>query len=148
MHGRKIEEGEFRMLRRLGFFYGAAFITGGVLGFMPGVTVDDMFLGIFMVNPLHSAMHVASGATFVVASTLSAGAARLWFQVFGSLYAALAAMGFWVGNGMILNCITNNQNDSWGHAGLALSMLIIGFATTRPALARVAHGSGAQSGAP
>jgi hypothetical protein len=121
------------MLRRLGFFYGGAFISGGVLGFVPGVTVDDMFLGIFMVNPLHSAMHVASGMIFLMASALGAGAARLWFQLFGAIYAALAAMGFWVGNGMILNCITNNRNDSWGHAGLALSMLVIGFATTKPA---------------
>lgn len=123
------------MIRRLGFFYGAAFITGGVLGFVPGVTVDDMFLGLFIVNPLHSAMHVASGVMFLIASISGAGAVRLWFQIFGAIYAALAAMGFWVGNGMILNCITNNQNDSWGHAGLALSMLIIGFATARPASA-------------
>lgn len=124
------------MLRRLGFFYGVAFITGGVLGFVPGVTEGDMFLGVFMVNPLHSAMHVASGVMFLIASTFGASAARLWFQIFGGIYAALAAMGFWVGNGMILNCITNNWNDSWGHAGLALSMLLIGFATARPALAR------------
>jgi hypothetical protein len=124
------------MLRQLGFVYSAAFITGGVLGFVPGVTVDDLFLGIFMVNPLHSAMHVASGVMFLIASAFGAGAARLWFQIFGSLYAGLAAMGFWVGNGMILNCITNNQNDSWGHAALALSMLIVGFATARPAVAR------------
>ncbi len=125
------------MLRGLGLFYGAAFVTGGVLGFVPGITVDGMFLGIFMVNPLHSAMHVASGVMFLMASTFGDGAARRWFQIFGSLYAGLAAMGFWVGNGMILNCITNNQNDSWGHAALALSMLIIGFASARPALARV-----------
>jgi hypothetical protein len=32
-------------------------------------------------------------------------------------------MGFWVRAGMIFNLITNNQNDSSGHAGLALSML-------------------------
>ena len=124
------------MLRPLGYFYGASFITGGVLGFVPGVTVDDVFLGIFAVNPLHSAMHVASGVMFLFASTLGASAARLWFQIFGGIYASLAAMGFWVGNGMILNCITNNRNDSWGHAGLALSMLLIGFATTRQAAAR------------
>jgi hypothetical protein len=37
---------------------------------------------------------------------------------------------------MILNCITNNWNDSWGHAGLALSMLVIGFAMAKPVLAR------------
>ena len=124
------------MIRRLGFFYGAAFVTGGVLGLVPGVTVDEMFLGIFVVNPLHSAMHVASGVMFLVASTFGAAAARLWFQIFGMIYAALAAMGFWVGNGMILNCISNNRNDSWGHAGLALSMLLIGFATAKPAFVR------------
>lgn len=124
------------MIRQLGFFYGAAFITGGVLGFVPGVTVDDVFLGIFAVNPLHSAMHIASGVMFLVASTFGATLARLWFQIFGGIYAGLAGTGFWVGNGMILNCITNNRNDSWGHAGLALSMLVIGFATAKPALAR------------
>ena len=124
------------MVRQLGYFYGVAFITGGVLGFVPGVTVDDVFLGIFAVNPLHSAMHVASGVMFLVASTSGASLARLWFQIFGGIYAGLAAMGFWVGNGMILGCITNNRNDSWGHAALALSMLLIGFATAKPALAR------------
>jgi hypothetical protein len=126
-------------MRRLGIFYGASFITGGVLGFVPGVTVDDMFLGVFIVNPLHSAMHVASGVMFLFASALGASAARLWFQIFGGIYAALAAMGFWVGNGMILNCITNNRNDSWGHAGLALSMLLISFATMKPADSTAPH---------
>jgi hypothetical protein len=125
------------MLRQLGFFYGAAFITGGVLGFVPGVTVNDMFLGVFMVNPLHSAMHIASGVMFLVASAVGAAAARVWFQIFGVIYAALAGMGFWVGNGLILNCITNNRNDSWGHAGLALSMLVIGFVTAKPAAVSV-----------
>lgn len=124
------------MVRQLGFFYGVAFVTGGVLGLVPGVTVDDMFLGVFVVNPLHSAMHVASGVVFLVAATFGAGAARLWFQIFGGIYSVLAATGFWVGNGMILNCIANNRNDSWGHAALALSMLLLGFATAKPALAR------------
>ena len=126
------------MLRPLGYFYGASFITGGVLGFVPGVTVDNVFLGIFAVNPLHSAMHVASGVMFLFASTLGASMARLWFRIFGVIYTGLAAMGFWVGNGMILNCITNNNSDSWGHAGLALSMLVIGFGAARPTLARAA----------
>jgi hypothetical protein len=127
------------MMRRLGIFYGASFITGGVLGFVPGVTVDDMFPGVFIINPLHSAMHVASGVMFLFASALGASAARLWFQIFGGIYAALAAMGFWVGNGMILNCITNNRSDSWGHAGLALSMLLIGFATMKSADSTAPH---------
>jgi hypothetical protein len=115
------------MIRPLGAFYGFSFVTGGILGFVPGVTEHEMFLGIFMVNPLHSALHVASGVIFLIASLAGAWAARLWFQIFGVAYGALAGMGFWVGDGMICGLITNNRNDSWGHAGLALSMLLIGF---------------------
>jgi Domain of unknown function (DUF4383) len=120
------------MVRPLGVFYGLSFIAGGILGFVPGITDHEMFLGIFMVNPLHSALHVASGAIFLAAAMVGAWATRLWFQIFGMAYGALAAMGFWVGEGMIFNLITNNQNDSWGHAGLALSMLLIGFMTAKP----------------
>ena len=117
------------MLRQLGVFYGFSFVAGGIFGFVPGVTEHEMFLGIFMVNPLHSALHVASGAIFLVASMAGAWAARLWFQIFGVAYGALAATGFWVGDGMICGLITNNSSDSLGHAGLALSMLLIGFMT-------------------
>lgn len=119
------------MVRPLGLFYGISFTVGGVLGFVPGVTEHEMFLGIFMVNPLHSALHVASGVIFLIASMVRAWAARLWFQIFGLAYGVLAGMGFWVGDGMIFNLITNNRNDSWGHAGLALSMLLIGFLTAK-----------------
>ena len=72
------------MVRPLGLFYGISFTVGGVLGFVPGVTEHEMFLGIFMVNPLHSALHVASGVIFLIASMVGAWAARLWFQIFGA----------------------------------------------------------------
>jgi hypothetical protein len=116
---------------RLGMLWGVLFLLGGILGFVPGITEDDMFLGIFMVNTPHSIMHIASGAIFLIASMSGARAARLWFQTFGIGYAALAAMGFWVGDGMIFGLISNNRNDSWGHAALALILLLIGFATQR-----------------
>ena len=69
------------MIRPLGVFYGFSFVTGGILGFVPGVTEHEMFLGIFMVNPLHSALHVASGVVFLIASLAGAWAARLLFQI-------------------------------------------------------------------
>ena len=37
-------------------------------------------------------------------------------------------MGFVVGDGIILGLISNNRYDAWGHAALALGMLLIGFA--------------------
>ncbi len=124
------------MVKRLGVLFGVLFIFGGILGFVPGITSDDLFLGIFKVNPPHSALHLCSGAVFLVASTVGAGAARLWFLTFGFLYAAIAALGFQVGDGMICGVISNNQNDSWGHAGLALTMLVVFCATSRQAALR------------
>ncbi len=116
------------MIKTLGIFSGFLFLLGGILGFVPGITKDDMFLGIFMVNTAHSIVHIASGAIFLIASLSGATAARLWFKLFGIVYAAVAMMGFMVGDGMILGMISNNQYDSWGHAVLALVMLLIGFA--------------------
>jgi hypothetical protein len=115
------------MLERLGILWGILFLLGGILGFVPGITEDDMFLGIFMVNTAHGIMHIASGAIFLIASMSGARAARLWFLIFGMVYAAVAVMGFMVGDGMICGLISNNRYDSWGHAVLALVLLLIGF---------------------
>ena len=110
---------------------GSGFLFGGLLGFVPGVVKDDMYFGIFMVNTPHNILHLVSGAIFLIASMIGAGAARLWFQLFGLVYAGMAAWGFQVGDGIICGVISNNQNDSWGHAALALGMLLIGFALPR-----------------
>jgi Domain of unknown function (DUF4383) len=119
------------MIRRLGVIFGIAFLFGGVLGFVPGVIRDGMYFGIFMVNTPHNILHIVSGSIFLIASMFGSGPARLWFQIFGAFYAAITVMGFVVGNGMIFGLISNNRVDAWGHAGLALAMLLIGFATSK-----------------
>jgi hypothetical protein len=116
------------MVRTLGIIWGFLFLLGGILGFVPGITKDDMFLGIFMVNAAHSIAHIASGVIFLIASMSGERAARLWFRTFGIVYAAVSVMGFKVGDGMIFGIISNNRYDSWGHAVLALVFLVIGFA--------------------
>jgi hypothetical protein len=116
------------MVRTLATLFGILFLLGGILGFVPGITEHDMFLGVFMVNTAHGILHIASGVTFLVVSASGARASRLWFQLFGSAYAALAVTGFIVGDGMILGLISNNLYDSWGHAVLALVLLLVGFA--------------------
>lgn len=122
---------DFAMVRRLGMLLGGLFLIGGILAFVPGVTQDGMYFGFFMVNTAHNIMHIVSGAMFLIASMLGARPARLWFQLFGAFYAALAAIGFVVGDGLIFGLIMNSPFDSWGHAGLALIMLSIGFATPK-----------------
>ena len=119
------------LLQRAGMVMGALFLLGGMLAFVPGVTKDGMYLGLFMVNTAHNLMHVFSGTMFLMASALGASAARLWFQLFGAFYAALAGIGFVVGDGLIFGLVMNSPFDSWGHAGLALIMLLIGFFAPR-----------------
>jgi hypothetical protein len=119
------------MVKTLGLVMGSLFLIGGVLAFVPGVIRDNMYFGLFMVNTPHNILHIASGTVFLIASMLGPGPARLWFRIFGATYAALAAIGFVVGTGLIFGFIMSSRFDSWGHAGLALLMLLIGFAAPK-----------------
>ena len=121
------------MAKTFGMLFGIVFLAVGILGFVPGVTKDEMLLGIFMVNTMHSIVHIASGVVFLFASMAGAAAASLWFKIFGLIYAVVAVMGFVVGNGMIFNLISNNTNDTWLHVVLAAVMLLIGFAAPKAA---------------
>jgi hypothetical protein len=90
------------------------------------VVRDGLYLGVFRVNPLHNLLHVATGVMFLIASAAGPLFVRLWLFAFGTFYGALAGVGLVVGDGMICG-ISNNGIDAWGHAGLALGMLAIGF---------------------
>ena len=115
------------MAKSLGMLFGLVFLAVGILGFVPGVTNNEMLLGVFMVNSAHSIVHIVSGAIFLFASMSGAGAARLWFQLFGVIYAIVAVLGFMNPNGMLLGMISNNPADTWLHVVLAVAMLAIGF---------------------
>ena|SRR5256885_12661455 len=121
------------MAKSLGMLFGIVFLAVGILGFVPGVTKDEMLLGIFMVNTVHSVVHIASGVVFLLASMAGGAAASLWFKIFGLVYAVVAVMGFVVGNGMIFGLISNNTNDTWLHVVLAVAMLAIGFLSPKAA---------------
>ena len=128
------------MAKTLGMLFGIVFLAVGILGFVPGVSAPGpdgmpMLLGIFMVNTAHSMVHIASGAVFLFASMAGAGAASLWFKLFGLVYAVVAVLGFMTPNGMLLGLISNNPADTWLHVGLAAAMLLIGFAVPKQATA-------------
>lgn len=121
------------MIKAAGILFGIVFLAVGILGFVPGVATPGpdgmpMLFGIFMVNTMHSIVHIASGAIFLFASMAGAPAARLWFKIFGLVYALVAIMGFLTPNGgMIFGLISNNTADTWLHVGLAVVMLFFGF---------------------
>jgi hypothetical protein len=123
------------MAKTLGMLFGIVFLAIGILGFVPGITKDEMLLGIFHVNAVHSVVHIVSGAIFLFASMAGAGAARLWFQLFGVIYALVAVLGFMNGDKPILGLISSSTNNTWLHVVLAVVMLAIGFGTPKQASA-------------
>ena len=115
------------MVKTAAVLFGVVFLLVGILGFVPAVTKDQMLLGIFHVNAAHNVVHLLSGAIALFAGMTSAGAARVYFRVFGVVYGLVAVMGFMMGDGMLLGLISNNTADTWLHVVIAATSLLLGF---------------------
>ena len=116
------------MAKTMAVLFGVVFLVVGILGFVPAVTKNEMLLGIFHVNTAHNAVHLLSGAVALFCGMSSVGASRIYFKIFGLVYAAVAVLGFLnPGDTMLLGLISNNTADTWLHVGIAAVSLIIGF---------------------
>ena len=116
------------MLKTAATLFGVVFLVVGVLGFVPGITNNEMLLGIFHVNAAHNVVHLLSGAIALWTGRTSAAYARLYFRVFGVVYGLVAVLGFYAGDGMLLGLISNNMPDTWLHVAIAVVALALGFA--------------------
>ena len=117
------------MVKTMAVLFGVVFLLVGILGFVPAVTKDQMLLGIFHVNTAHNAVHLLSGVVALICGMMGIGAARMYFKIFGLVYAAVAVLGF-MNPGehvMLLGLISNNMADTWLHVAIAAVSLIIGF---------------------
>jgi len=121
------------MVKTAATLFGIVFLAIGILGFVPGITTNDMLLGIFMVNPAHSVVHIASGIVALLCAMSGPGASRVYFQIFGIVYALVAILGFAQGNAMLLGMISNNTADTWLHVVIAAVSLFLGFGTAKQA---------------
>ena len=116
------------MAKTMAVLFGIVFLLVGILGFVPAVTKDEMLLGIFHVNTAHNVVHLLSGAVALFAGLTSVGASRVYFKIFGLVYAAVAVMGFLnPGDTMLLGLISNNMAVTWLHVGIAAVSLLLGF---------------------
>ena len=113
------------MSQTLAYVFGAILVLFGVLGFVPGITDGDMLLGIFMVSSLHNLIHLVTGLA-AIAAAYGMYSTRLFFQVFGVVYALVAVLGFVMG-GNILGLIMTNMADHLLHLVLAAAFLYLGF---------------------
>src|SRR3954466_6893859 len=116
------------MVKTMAVLFGLVFLVVGILGFVPAVTKDEMLLGIFHVNTAHNAVHLLSGVAALICGMMGAGASRMYFRIFGLVYAAVAVMGFLnPGDTMLLGLISNNMATTWLHVAIAAVSLILGF---------------------
>lgn len=119
------------MVRLAAKIFGVAFILIGILGFIPAFTPDDHLLGIFHVNAAHNIIHLASGLVALIAGFVSYRASKLYFQVFGVVYALVAVLGVFAGDNDILGVVAHNIADLFLHIAIAAVALYLGFGTPR-----------------
>lgn len=118
------------MVTKLANMLGIVVLLVGILGFVPGITTDDgLLLGIFHVNGIHNIIHIITGIAGIWAAKNGAKAAKMYFQVFGVVYALVTILGFLTGDGLILGLVTNNTADTILHLVIAIAFLYLGFAS-------------------
>ncbi len=116
------------MVKTAAILFGVVFLFIGILGFVPAATpANGMLLGIFHVNTAHNIVHLASGVVFLLCGMDGVGASRIFFRIFGVVYALVAVLGFYYGDQPLLGLISNNTADTWLHVMLAVLMLYLGF---------------------
>ena len=99
----------------------AGFILLGVLGLIPGLTIDGKLFGVFAISGLHNVLHLLSG--FVgIALARTYAASRAYFLGGGLVYLALWLHGLFMRNGLL----PINSADNWLHFGLGFGMLLLG----------------------
>ena len=121
------------MVKTAAILFGVIFILIGILGFVPGVTNNEMLLGIFHVNAAHNVVHLLSGAAALFAGMTSFGASRMYFRIFGVVYGLVAILGLMnMGqHTMLLGLISNNDADTFLHIAIAAVSLLLGFMPAR-----------------
>lgn len=116
------------MVRVAAKAFGAVFLLIGVLGFIPAFTPDNHLLSIFHVNTVHNLIHIASGVAALAAAYTSYQASKMYFQIFGVVYALVAVLGLFAGDKDILGIVAHNTADLLLHVVIAAAALYLGFA--------------------
>ena len=123
------------MLKKIAIAFGIVFVVVGILGFVPAVSPNGRLLGYFEINTAHNLVHLATGVVALIVGFAGERASRLFFQVFGVIYALVAVLGFVTPDKPLLGIVANNPADTWLHVLIAIVALYIGFAMkpTEPA---------------
>jgi hypothetical protein len=115
------------MLKVLAILFGILLLIVGIIGYIPEYTKDGHLFGLFAVNSFHNIVHIASGVIGILCGLSSSTAAKAFFIIFGLIYAAVAFLGFYYGEGLLFGWIMINTADNWLHVGIAAISLYFGL---------------------
>jgi hypothetical protein len=115
--------------RTFALIFGIAYLAAGLMGFIPAflsppapdappTTLTLLYgelLGLFPVNILHSAVHVAIGAWGLMASRAMTSA-KVYGRSLALLYGVLAVMGLIPGMNTLFGMLPMHGHDVWLHA--------------------------------
>lgn len=119
------------MLKKAALAFGIVFLIIGAGGFLPFLILGEgpegfgLLLGLFAISAIHNVIHLASGVAALASST-STQYARLYFQIFGVVYALVTVLGFLSG-GVLLGILPLNLFDNILHLAIAAASLYLGF---------------------
>lgn len=86
----------------LAWIYAAIFVGVVVLGYLPGVTDEEgLMFGLFRIDPIDDAIHLASGLWAAFAAWRSTRQATFFFRAFGVIYFLDGLLGAIVGKGFL-----------------------------------------------
>jgi hypothetical protein len=119
---------------------GIAYLGAGLLGLIPAALMPPptdapptrfdllygYLLGLFAVNILHSAVHIAIGA-WGIAAWRGMADPKVFARSLALLYGVLAVMGLIPGMKTMFGLLPMHGHDVWLHAGTALAAAYFGW---------------------
>ena len=119
------------MTRTFALVVGVVFLVAGVLGFIPGITVDhEYLLGIFAVDTVHNLLHLVIGALGIAAYYWDR--TRLYCQGLGLVCLLIGILGFipafLFGEGMLLGLFHVSVADNVLYLVVGAVAAYLGFA--------------------
>ena len=129
--------------------FGIAYLVAGLLGLIPAALrpppadapptqftlLYGYLLGLFPVNVLHSAIHLAIGA-WGIAAWRGMSDPLVYARSIALFYGALAVMGLIPGMNTVFGLLPIHSHDVWLHAGSAAIAAYFGWRATEPNMER------------